>query len=171
MLTQERLKELLDYDPETGIFTRRVNQRGGTKAGQEAGSRKRHKNGKTYIHLSVDNRHYLAHRLTFLWVEGSFPENLTDHEDGDGTNNRWSNLRKVSQQQNQRNQKRHSNNTSGTSGVAFDNKAKKWQVSIRFNGRRVYLGMFVSKDDAISARKAAELEHNYHPNHGSDRPL
>jgi len=170
MLTQERLKELLDYDPETGIFTWRVT-RGKARKGSPAGWRRTDNWGKVYISVKVDDRVYLTHRLAFLWMEGSVPEADTDHEDGDGTNNRWSNLKRVSHQQNQRNQKRSSINTSGVTGVIWNKGSQKWQAQIKVDGRSNYLGLFISKDDAIAARKAAEPEYNFHQNHGSDRPL
>jgi len=172
MLTQERLKELLDYDPETGVFTWRVRTSNRVREGSPAGWRRTDlRCGKTYIQIQVDDRTYNAHRLAFLWVEGSFPEKVTDHEDGDGTNNRWSNLKRVNRQQNGRNMRRSSANTSGVTGVYWHKAAQKWEARVKAEDRFIYLGIFVSKDDAIAARKAAELEHNYHPNHGSDRPL
>ena len=170
MLTQERLKDLLDYDPETGIFTWR-DTRSNRARGRQAGWRRTGPSGKTYIQIQVDDRSYLAHRLAFLWMEGSFPEADTDHEDGDGANNRWSNLKRVNRQQNQRNQRRSGINTSGVTGISWAKQRGKWYAYINVEHRMINLGLFLSKGDAIAARKAAELEYNYHPNHGSDRPL
>jgi hypothetical protein len=171
MLTQERLRELLDYDPETGAFTWRVRAANCVRVGDQAGHKKTDHGGKSYIHLQVDNRGCLAHRLAFLWMEGSVPEADTDHEDGDGTNNRWSNLKRVSHRQNGKNIRRTKANTSGVTGVTWRKDLQKWKAQIAVDGRDIYLGIFTSKDEAIAARKAAELEHNFHPNHGSDRPL
>ena len=171
MLTQERLKGLLDYDPETGVFTWRDSWSSRACVGSQAGQKRTGALGKTYIRLGIDGGSYLAHRLAFLWMEGTLPEEQTDHEDGDGTNNRWSNLKRVNHQQNGRNQRRTKSNISGVTGVYWHKKAQKWTAQIKVDGRPCYLGLFASKEDAIAARKAAELEYNFHPNHGSDRPL
>jgi hypothetical protein len=171
MLTQERLKESLDYDPETGIFTWRVRASNRVRVGSQAGSKKTDRGGKTYVQIRMDGVFLLAHRLAFLWMEGSVPEDQTDHEDGDGTNNRWSNLKRVTHQQNGRNRRRRGTNMSGVTGVCWHKQARKWQARIQVAGRACHLGLFTVKEEAISTRKAAELEHNYHPNHGSDRPL
>ena len=171
MLTQERLKGLLDYDPETGVFTWRKRTSSRVRVGDQAGCKKTDHWGKAYIHVKVGGGDYLAHRLAFLWMEGGVPEDQTDHEDGDGTNNRWSNLKRANHQQNGRNRRRQSNNSSGVTGVLWEPRSRRWRAQIKVKGRTLYLGLFASKEDAIAARKAAELEHNFHPNHGSARPL
>ena len=119
-LTQNRLKELLHYDPETGIFTWRVSRRG-AKSGSVAGV---HDNG--YIRIKIDYELYLAHRLTFLYMEGYFPEYHVDHKNRIRDDNRWSNLRHVSRQCNQRNASIAKDNTSGITGVCWHKNNKKW---------------------------------------------
>src|SRR5690606_34614864 len=100
MLTQQRLKELLYYDPETGIFTRLVGRSGPrARAGDVAGS----DNGKGYIRIYVDGRPYKAHRLAWFYMHGEWPEEI-DHRNGERADNRLSNLRPVTRQQNNLNQ-------------------------------------------------------------------
>jgi hypothetical protein len=95
MLTAERLRELLDYDPETGVFTRRIttgrNRR--WKAGDKVSGRPSATTG--YLGIGIGKRRYAAHRLAWLWMTGEWPKNLMDHRDCDRTNNRWVNLREV----------------------------------------------------------------------------
>ena len=170
MLTQERLKELLDYDPETGVFTWRVT-RGRARSGRVAGCIQLKTGGKRYISITVDRFCCLAHRLAVYYVTGVFPLNETDHHDGNGLNNSYTNLRCVPHQENCKNMRRSKANTSGATGVSWHRTAKKWRVRVRVNGQDIHLGFFHNREEAISTRKAAELEHNYHPNHGSDRPL
>lgn len=89
-LTAERLREELDYDPLTGIFTRRISFRMAV-IGDVAGTAT---NGG-YLKMSVCGEEYLAHRLAFLWMTNDWPKYHVDHIDHDRSNNRWVNLRDV----------------------------------------------------------------------------
>lgn len=99
MITQTRLKELFRYRPETGLFYR-LTSRGGFKVGTVAGSS--HKDG--YKHIYIDGKHYLCHRLAFLYMTGEMPE-FVDHKDRDRSNNKWDNLREATQRTNCGNKK------------------------------------------------------------------
>ena len=164
-ITQERLKYLLSYDPETGEFTRLIGGRG-RRAGEIAGCLKRDSGGKVYIYIQIDGRTYLAHRLAWLYTFGAWPENQIDHLDQNSLNNRLINLRDVTNAENGKNQKMSNRNSSGFTGVYFHNKAQKWEAQIKVNFKRIYLGLFELKDDAITARKNAEVKYGFHPNHG-----
>lgn len=169
VITQEQLKELLHYCPETGVWTWLVS-RGKARKGDEAG----HimiSGGKKYRGIRVLGYPFRAHRLAFLYVNGVFPEQDVDHEDGNGLNNRWSNLRAVTPADNAKNQRLHSSNASGKSGVSWHKRDSKWQAIITVNSRKKQLGYFSSKEEAIAAREAAETEFGYHKNHGTNRPL
>lgn len=102
MLTQDRLKELMRYDEETGILTRRVSTSSNARAGDIAGS----KDKDGYLVIRIDKKLYRAHRLAFLYVYGRFPEEFTDHINGIRDDNRISNLREVTRQENMQNQKK-----------------------------------------------------------------
>lgn len=165
-LTQERLKSLLSYNPETGEFTWLVGG-SGRRAGEIAGTPNRNGSGKVYMSIGIDGKTYRSHRLAWLYAYGGWPKDQIDHIDQDSTNNRLSNLRSVTNAENSKNQKIPKNNSSGVTGVYFRNKRQKWEAKITVNGKLIYLGLFDLKDDAITARKNAEVEYNFHPNHGS----
>jgi len=164
MLTQERLKELLHYDPDTGVFTWLVSK-GRGKAGSEAGTL----NKIGYRILGFDGKMHRAHRMAFLYMEGEIPKEEIDHINRDKGDNRWSNLRHVSRSVNMRNRPLVSNNRSGVIGVCWSKSTGKWQVLISIeSGKQKHLGVFEDFDEAVAVRKAAEVEHNYHENHGRD---
>ncbi len=171
MLTQDRLKELLHYCPETGVFTWLVSGNGRRK-GAEAGTA--HRNiisGKSYREVQVFGHKYQAHRLSFLYMTGEFPVDQVDHIDGNGLNNIWTNLRPVTFGENQKNRRKYAHNTSGTTGVYWNVQCDKWVSQIVVEGKSKYLGYFHNKEDAIAARKAADVLYGFHENHGTERPL
>jgi hypothetical protein len=154
-ITAERLRELLHYDPETGVFTwlkraaRRV--RVGDVAGCVAQS--------GYRLLKADGRLYRSHRLAWLWMTGEWPPCEIDHINGDKPDNRWANLRLATRSQNQANQGRTVTNTSGYKGVSWNAKSRKWRAQIRVNGRDSDLGYFASAADAHEAYVVAAKHH------------
>lgn len=166
---QKALK-YLEYVPETGDFLWKVD-RGRVKSGTKAGSVSVSRSGKRYIHIHVQGTYYVAHTLAFVVMVGEKPKYQVDHLNGDGCDNRWCNLRDVSQADNCKNRRRPRNNRSGSLGVRFNTGHRRWQAYINVNRKRVHLGFFLNKEDAVSRRKAAELEYGFHPNHGQDRPL
>jgi hypothetical protein len=170
MITQEQLKEVLHYCPETGVFTWLTSSKGRRK-GSEAGTVYRKANGKSYRRLCLRYVNYAVHRLAVLYVTGAFPENEVDHEDGNGLNNRWNNLREVTRAQNVKNKRLQQNNTSGVMGVSWHTRDRRWLSAISVDGNRKFLGSFRNKEDAITARKAAEVLYKFHENHGTERPL
>lgn len=137
-LTQARLKELLDYDPLSGLFTRRVRTSNSIKIGDIAGC----DDGKGYIRINVDGKLYKAHRLAFLWMMGHWPENDVDHRNEVKSDNRWDNIRTATRQQNNANKGKQSNNTSGYKGVTWNKATGKWQAAVTFNRKRYHLGFY-----------------------------
>lgn len=167
-LTQSRLKELLAYSPETGVFVRRKG-RGGKRAGSAVGCVVSIC-GRKYRTISIDGWNYSAHRLAFLYMTGEWPEQAVDHKDGDGLNNIFTNLRAVTQQENLKNKRLSKNNTLGIPGVYWMESRNRYRCEIGINGRGKRLGNHLSFLDACAARKSAELVYGYFPNHGSARP-
>ncbi len=161
-LTQEELKRQLSYDPQTGLFTRLVANASNVRIGDIAGT----DDGSGYTRIRVHKIIYPAHRLAFLYMTGAFPLEQVDHQNGIRDDNRWINLRAVSFEENRRNHKTQRNNTSGVPGVSWDNKISRWVARIGAGGKRVVLGTFDDFEKAIEVRLSAELEYEYHPNHG-----
>jgi len=151
-LTAEQLRSILDYDPETGIFTWKASTSNRVKVGDVAGC----SNGDGYLRIRLHNRLFLAHRLAWLYVYGSWPEDQLDHVNRVRTDNRISNLREVTNKQNQQNASKRSNNTSGHPGVYWCKRDSKWVAQIKHNYKRIHIGYFDDLEAAIAARKAAE---------------
>lgn len=161
-LTLERLKELYNYDPETGVFTRKVKSSNGLLPGTVAGSPK----GNGYLRIQIDGKVYQCHRLAWLYVYGVWPENQIDHINHVRDDNRICNLRDVTAKQNSRNVKLSENNDSGAKGVYYEGN-KGYSARIWFDGKSKRLGLFPTFEKAVEARKVAEAELGFHSNHGS----
>lgn len=147
MLSTERLRELLHYDPETGKFTRLI-ACGGRPVGSQAGCLRE----DGYVTFSIDDVLYLAHRVAWFYVHGVWPPDDTDHEDGNRQNNRIKNLRPATRGQNNENQyKPRSDNKSGYRGVSWSKGMGKWLAQIVVRGVCHNLGYF---DDPLEARDA-----------------
>ena len=151
-LTQKKLKQILNYDPDTGIFTYKVKFCRKIRAGSVAGTLD--KDG--YIRIKISGKLYKAHRLAWLYVHGYFPEYEIDHKDRNKSNNRINNLRHASSQCNKRNVGLRQDNTSGIKGVGWDKKSDKWRVQITVNNKNYYLGLFADFAEAVCTRLAAE---------------
>lgn len=160
-LTQERLKEVLDYDPETGVFRWKYTE-GRAIRGAEAGTIA--SNG--YRVISINNKKHKAHRLAWMFLYRNFPISQIDHINQDRADNRIHNLRSVSALENGRNQKIRTNNSSGFNGVTWNKRDNIWTSGIRINNVRKNLGSYVYKKDAISARERANIKYGFHKNHG-----
>jgi len=157
-ITYEEVHKLFDYNPDTGIFTNKINRGTRARKGEVSGSL--NKNG--YCLIEVNGKKYKAHRLAWMYVHGYFPENQIDHINQIRTDNRIENLREVSQSCNSKNCKIHNRNSSGVTGVSWHKLKKKWQVHIRDKNHKVlYLGYFKSLLEAAKARHTAEIKYGY----------
>lgn len=140
-------------------------------AGKPAGYihkvRSGHRRRVTISVYGLSERHY-ASRLVWAWQHGRWPFGIVDHEDGDTLNDRIGNLRDVTDAANSQNAKRHIDNTSGILGVCWHAQRRKWKAEITANGVRKHLGVFDALEAAAAARKSAEIEMGFHPNHGRD---
>lgn len=166
------LRKLLRYDPETGklywlrrsaggpisaVYAKRFNSR---FADTEAFT-SRAQNG--YFQGHVLSTKQAAHRVIWAIVYGEWPVEV-DHINGNRTDNRLCNLRAVDRKENCKNAALRFNRAGRTVGVRFTKGA--WQAQITCSGQRRYLGRFPNEADAIAARKQAEREYGFHPNHG-----
>jgi hypothetical protein len=147
----DRLRELLDYNPDTGEIVYKVNRRAG-KAGDRAGCI----NGLGYVQIMVDRACLLGHRVAFALYHGYWPDRV-DHIDGVTSNNRISNLRECSASENQWNRKAQAGR-SLPKGVTFAKGG--YQAAICANSKHHYLGRFPTAKTAHAAYAAAALEHH-----------
>jgi hypothetical protein len=178
-ITQAFVRDVLDYDPDTGEFRWRLRTPNehysehaccvlnARDAGKVAGT-PTHQN---YLRLQLLGDKYLLHRVAYLWLEGEWPDGEVDHIDGDPTTNAWRNLRVVTKAQNRRNAARRNDNTSGVTGVWRLPNNGKWLAYIRFNTRLIRLGRYADFEAAVAARRAAEIRYGFHENHGSRKRM
>lgn len=160
-LTQDILKELLTYNPITGVFTWLVNI-GAARVGGHPGII----NSKGYLTTFINKKHYSMHRLAFLYMTGSIPE-FVDHINGIRDDNRWENLRPANIKQNGWNRKINSNNKSGYKGVHFQKCSGKWVGQVRVGDKKVRVGTFNSAEEAAKeVMLAREKYHGEFCNHG-----
>lgn len=172
----EILRQLIDYNPETGAMTWRMRPdslfrpdgRRDAKANAACWNSKNAgkpalaspRNG--YLCGRLFDKTVSAHRVAWAIHYGKWPSDCIDHINGNRADNRISNLRDVSIAENNRNETLRKNNTSGVTGVSWETRRLKWQARIR----NECIGYFNSKEAAIAARKQAEAASNFHPNHG-----
>jgi hypothetical protein len=164
MLTQERLKELLHYDPSTGIFTRLAVPKYCHNAcvGDVAG----YVMPEGYVRIKIDSIAYKAHRLAFFYMTGEMPEYEVDHINGIKGDNRFCNLRVVSRNENMRNKGMHKNNTSGVMGVNWNKNLNKWHARIMHFGKSLHLGFYDDLELASFVVSEAREKYGFHENHG-----
>lgn len=120
-----------------------------------------------YYRVNVGGKSYLAHRIAWAIYYGVEPEGQIDHIDGNGLNNKISNLRCVTPNENMRNCRLSKNNTTGVNGVWV--QGKKYVAEIMINRRKISLGRFDDLDEAKEARRAAEVKYGFHDRHGEDK--
>lgn len=154
-LTAERLREVLDYNPETGVFTWRVSNGKRAVAGQLAGGISR--NG--YVRISIDDARHYAHRLAWLYVHGVWPKGQIDHINGAKTDNRIANLREATNAQNGQNRRTaRADSQSGLIGVYLHPISGRWGAEIVRDGQKHSLGYFDTPEAAHAAYLAAKRE-------------
>ena len=165
--SQEELQRLFEYVPSTGELIWKVRDDVGPEwntryAGTPALNTK---SWKGYLYGTLSGKSVRAHRVIWKLIYGQEP-NKIDHINGVRDDNRKDNLRSISTAENQKNTKKRSDNTSGITGVTFDKRRNNYRVYINVNRKQIHIGYFKSLDEAIEARKAAEVKFNFHPNHG-----
>lgn len=144
MLTTERLRHMLNYDPDTGEFTWRVDagRWGAIKAGTKAGATM----GNGYLCIGLDGKNYSAHRLAWQHYYGDLPPNYIDHINRVKTDNRIANLREADKSQNAQNTSVRADNKTGFRGVV--RQGAKFSAKIMFSGRQISLGTFKTAKEA-----------------------
>lgn len=153
-LTQERARDLLRYDAETGILMRKL------KSGRWKICGNKPTHNDEYGQVNIDGRMYLTHRLIWLLLYGAWPENEIDHIDRDPMNNRINNLRIVTRTENMHNRNKQTNNSSGYPGVYFNKQRNKYMAHIKVNRKKIYLGLFNTAEEAFTAYILGKIEHH-----------
>ena len=153
-ITADKLRELLDYDPDTGRFTWRIAPRG-HRAGSIAGCL----DSYGYVVIRIDGANRKAHRLAWQHTYGTLPDGQIDHINCDRADNRIANLRVVTAQENQHNQRdARRGNQAGLLGVSP--KRGRWRSQIKVDGKKLHLGMFDTPEEAHAAYLEAKRKHH-----------
>lgn len=154
-ITQDRLKELLEFNHETGQFIRLTSHTGRWKRGQSAG----YVTHQGYVEIGVDGRYYGVHRLAWLYMTGHWPAGQIDHINGIKTDNRACNLRDVTKSVNIQNARHaRTNNSIGILGVCWHKAAKSWAAQIQVKGKKLHLGVYKTPHEAHEAYLAAKRQ-------------
>jgi hypothetical protein len=157
MITQAQLHQLFDYNPETGIFIRKIKTSNNAKIGVSGTD-----NGIGYIKLCINSKLYFAHRLAWLYVYGVFPNKNLDHINNNPSDNRICNLRLANQSENMQNTEKRKTNTSGYKGVTLRKDTGKWSAQITKNYKNFRLGCFNTAAEAYAAYCQAAKEMHTH---------
>ena len=156
LFTPEELRELLDYDTESGVFTRKVQTSPKALVGDVAGGL----NNGGYRQIRVKGVQYMAHRLAWYYIYGVDPKEQIDHINGLTDDNRIDNLREATHAENMRNQGKQVSNTSGYKGVCWNKEKKKFQAQCWANGKNHNLGLYPTPEEAHAVYVAfATKEH------------
>ena len=178
-LTTDTVRDLLDYDPDTGVFTWLgrdwfwFSTEGSYKrwntlfAGKEAGCIYTDAWGYPRRMIKLLGKLRSASRLAFLWMDEPLPEQV-DHLDRDSLNNRWSNLAPSNNAENSKNLSKYRNNTSGVCGVSWHKPAGKWLARVKLGGKSHYLGHFADLEEAAAVVAEFRAANGFSPGHGQE---
>ena len=160
MMTQDQLKQVLDYNPETGVFTWIKSTSNMVKVGRIAGS---YTKGANRIYIKVFGKRYMAHRLAWFYVHGAFPRMQIDHIDGNSSNNALSNLREATNSQNGQNKRKARKDCiSGLAGAHYNKRRNKYLARIKINKEVIYLGSYATMQEAHNVYITAKRKlHEY----------
>lgn len=149
----QRLRQVFDYDPYTGILTWRFKISSNIRIGDVAGC----DDGRGRLCVRVNDVLMLVHRVAWAVFTGHHPDNEIDHRDGDPSNNRIQNLRNVCHTVNMQNMhKARKDNKTGFLGVMMDKKTSRFRANISINGRQTNLGTFATAEEAHAVYVAAK---------------
>jgi hypothetical protein len=175
-LTHEIVRELLDYNPETGALTWKRRDRKWFRsdrhwtnwnnkfAGKPALNAPHGKKG--YLQGGIFYRIYKSHRVIFFWMTGRWPDEV-DHENHDTTDNRWENLVESNHHGNCKNQSLFRTNKSGHHGVW--QVRDRWRARIGVDNNEIHLGYHNTYEEACAAYDDAAKKYGFHPNHGKPK--
>lgn len=153
-LTAERLREVLSYDPETGVFKRLISA-GGATVGSSPGAT----DSSGYLQIRIDRKLYLAHRLAWMHMHGEWPSDLIDHINCEKQDNRLINLRQVSKAENCQN-RRYASSDSRTGFLGVRKSPYGWVAAIQAGPKMKHIGTFATPELAHEAYVAAKRIHH-----------
>jgi len=156
MLTQAELKEILNYDLDTEVWTWKVDRSIKVKAGDRAGTIDP---TTGYRKIGINGKKYQSSRLAYFYMTGKWPEHTMDHKNRIRDDDRWCNLKPATKTEQQRNRGMQKNNNSGHTGVSWHKPTKKWMAQIKVDKKRIHLGLFDNLEEAVAFRKEAELKY------------
>lgn len=167
-ITQNRLKELVNYDPISGVFTWKprsnvISSWNSRYAGKRAGRVHIDKRGYEKRDIGLDGKRYSEHRLAFLYMTGDIPE-FVDHENGIGTDNRWCNLTPSNSLRNNLNKSKRKDNSSGVTGAYLHRG--KWRIEVQACGKRIRKGPYEELDEAALEILELRNELGFSKRHG-----
>lgn len=157
-MSYEKVASMLDYDCESGFLI--------WKSNNSIADNIKHiyNTGMDYLIVKYEGKSYYSHRIVWFLVTGEEPPALIDHEDGDGMNNLWYNLRDGTGGINQRNRRKSSNNTSGWSNIIRDRSG--WKAILGYNNEVLFLGRYSSAETANRVVKDKKKELGFSERHG-----
>lgn len=161
LVTQNQLKELFNYNADSGIFTRLITTGPSSKKGDIVGCL----TSTGYLGVNINKKTYLLHRLAFVYMNDELPE-IVDHINGIRTDNSWNNLRNVNRSQNGCNVGVRKSSKSGVKGVTWCTRYSKWRVDIGFQGKSYNFGYYadleMAKQRVIIEREKLHKEFAVH---------
>lgn len=166
MIDANEVRQLLDYDPATGVFiwlrrasAERYDRAWNSRcAGKVAGRTKPNRSG--YLEIVIDGTLYASNHLAWAWMTGEWPKANIDHKNMDKVDNRWDNLREATVAQNGWNAKAQKHNKSGFKGVILCRPTGRYYAQICANGQRHHLGHFATPEEARAAYVAAAAKYH-----------
>lgn len=148
ILTAERLREVVHYEPSTGKFIRKVRLAQRHQVGDDAC----HPMSNGYLRVGIDSERYLAHRLAWLYVYGEWPDGEIDHINGNRADNRIANLRVGTHAQNMQNRRNaQAGSSHGVMGVYFHKQNRKWVAAVTVMKKTHYAGFYDTPEEAHQA--------------------
>ena len=163
IMNQKEILKLVRYDEKNDRYISLFNSKINT-VGKELVT---YKNSIGYIVANIKGIPIGMHRLVYMYFNGDIPKGMViDHINQVRDDNRIINLRVVNQEENCKNRRVSIASASGITGVTWAKSRNKWQVLIGVNGKNVYVGRYEKLEDAVKARKEAEVKYGYHTNHG-----
>lgn len=156
-LTATEVRELFDYSPVTGVLTWKVSLSRRVRVGAAAGFVNISSAGPR-LKVGIHGQQYMVHRIIWLWMKGRWPRYEVDHENRDGLDNRWDNLRRATPSQNGINRRLQSNSTTGFKGVCLPTAKRRYTAHIKIRGKHRHLGCFDTAEEAAACYAEAAKE-------------